>query len=110
MPLNITFPHAPVLSRLEVDASTTNAPAAIALHRSYEGDLEVRTTSTALVMVDTSLPAEDPSGEGRRWRLTRRKVRAGSILANVCFDADNAHKGLVKIRTSNADAVLSFVN
>jgi len=63
-PLDVIFAeHAPD-ALLKLDAHTSNSPAEVRLHPSFEGTLKLRTSIFA-AMVSPDLEVEDPAGRGR---------------------------------------------
>ncbi|KAF4589929.1 hypothetical protein EYR38_009224 [Pleurotus pulmonarius] len=62
-PLSVDFPVAPVNSTLSLDGKTSNAPATVSLHPTYEGRFKLITSLFTPVLEKSSV--DDPSGRGR---------------------------------------------
>ncbi|KAF8273741.1 hypothetical protein EI94DRAFT_1826128 [Lactarius quietus] len=105
-PLDINFSdHAPD-GLLRLDARTSNSPAQVSLHPSFEGTLQLRTSLFA-ANVSPDLEVEDPAGRGRTRSVNVSTIgRHSRILhGDVSWKPeDEALKpdGKVEVLTSNS--------
>ncbi|KAI8978246.1 hypothetical protein BD414DRAFT_495016 [Trametes punicea] len=77
-PLSLSVHSQPPASTLLLDASTSNAPASVALPHTYEGDVQALTSNGhAEVVCGTNAP--DPTGNGRRYVCEMTEITAGSV-------------------------------
>jgi hypothetical protein len=88
-PIKVVFDDSPVDSVLNFDAQSTNSPVHAVLHPAYEGTFSMHTTNADAVL-DDSRNVEDPSGHGRKRRL--------SIDSASNYDM---HGGLEWVRSTN---------
>ena len=108
-PLDVNFlAHAPD-GLLKLDAHTSNSPAKVQLHPSFEGTLKLR-TSVFVPTVDPDLEAVDPAGRDRT-----RSVNVSPVGRVIHADAtwlpeDEALKpdGEVKVSTSHSPLLVQL--
>ena len=100
--LSLDFPTAPVDSRLNLVARTSNAHAQVTLHPTYEGRLTVRTSNQA-AFID-SKPISDPAGRDRRRSVTVTNSKWGFARGLALWSGE--YMGSVDIQTSNELAEL----
>jgi hypothetical protein len=113
-PLAVNFTdHTPdVLLKLE--AHTTNSPAHVHLHPSFEGVFKLRTSVfPALVSPADDVEVEDPAGRGRTRVINVKSVGHGSgiVFGDVAWvpqDEEVASAGKVDVSTSNSPLRLSL--
>lgn len=107
-PLDVTFPAAPVDSKLHYDGRTSNSPARVSLNPAYEGTFDVKTSIfSASIKVDNTV--QDPKGEDRKRQVVSRSIRGRQVTGYVrWYDEDVGNLGSVKLRSSNMPAELSL--
>ncbi|KAG9227349.1 hypothetical protein CCMSSC00406_0004112 [Pleurotus cornucopiae] len=71
--LGVDFPTAPVNSTLSLDSKTSNAPATVSLHPTYEGRFDLLSSLFTPVLEKSS--ADDPSGRGRERTIESHSSR-----------------------------------
>ncbi|KAJ6572417.1 hypothetical protein DFH09DRAFT_1152897 [Mycena vulgaris] len=97
-PLKIEFPAAPWDAALVFTARTSNKPAEVTLHETYEGSLELATSQHS-----ASLTRMDESGDKRKVDYEK----AGRELKGYVYAKEaNKERGRVKVTSSNAPVVL----
>ncbi|KAF8589476.1 hypothetical protein K439DRAFT_1612703 [Ramaria rubella] len=106
-PLDVTFPDAPSspFSHLEFTGKTSNSPANIKLHATYEGSISLSTSSHSESSLLSQRNSQDPSGKGRHRTVDIRKMVKGALDAGVWWGDDSNKgegKGKVVVKTSNA--------
>jgi len=105
-PLDINFSdHAPD-GLLKLDAHTSNSPAQVHLHPSFEGTLKLRTSIFAPT-VSPDLEVEDPAGRGRTRSVNVSTIGRHSRIVHGDVEwkpEDEALKpdGKVEVSTSNS--------
>ncbi|SRR6266404_5994176 len=107
-PIEVVYVDSPVDSVLKFDAVSTNARVHAALHRAYEGTFALA-TSNAGAVVDRLRDVEDPSGQGRKRRVTRRSVERSHVFGEVEWvpSSDSNEAGSVNIVTTNSGVTLT---
>ncbi|KAJ7025636.1 hypothetical protein C8F04DRAFT_1127596 [Mycena alexandri] len=100
-PLAISIPGSPVESELHLNALTSNAAAEVKLHNTYQGAFGVSTSSQWSARV-TRLDQSDDDSRHLHFDSNRKGEVGGSIFAKE----GNKGLGEVRVRTSNAQAVL----
>jgi hypothetical protein len=105
-PLAVNFTEHPPDAVLELKAHTSNSPALVHLHPSFEGVFKLRTsTLPALVHVDDDV--EDPTDRGRKRvvhvnRVGRFASVADGDVAWIPQDEGLAPAGKVKVSTTHS--------
>ena len=105
-PLDVNFlDHAPD-GLLKLDAHTSNSPAEVRLHPSFEGTLKLRTSLFAAT-VSPDLEVEDPAGRGRTRSVDVSTIGRHSRIVHGDVEwkpEDEALKpdGKVEVSTSNS--------
>ncbi|KAJ7650782.1 hypothetical protein FB45DRAFT_888785 [Roridomyces roridus] len=97
----------PLDAVLNLQARTSNSPGQVALPVTYEGDLEVYTSNSAVNIHPSNSGAEDPAGKGRK-RVVQTAVitRGRAAKGSVYWDEANKHRGKVVLRSSNGPATI----
>ena len=100
--IKIVYDDAPVDSVLKFDAHTTNSPVHAVLHPAYEGTFCLRTTLCEVVL-DPLRDIEDPSGLGRKRRLSTHSVNKQVECGGVEWQPSKSdgQAGSVDIRTTD---------
>lgn len=103
-PLTVSFPGAPSspFSHLKLSGKTSNSPAKIKLHPSYEGSISLKTNLFTPVIVQKS--TSDPSGKGRHRNVEVRRMVKGTLEGGVWWGDDPSKeegKGTLEVSTSN---------
>ena len=108
-PINIVYDDSPVDSVLNFDAQSTNAPVHAVLHHAYEGTFSLQTTNSEVVL-DRLRNVEDPSGLGRRRRLSTQSVTKQLVYGEVEWSPSRSvgRAGSVDIKTTNSFIKLSI--
>jgi len=101
-PINIVYDDSPVDSVLNFDAQSTNAPVHAVLHHAYEGTFSLQTVNSEVVL-DRLRNVEDPSGLGRRRRLSTQSVTKQLVYGEVEWSPSRSdgRAGSVDIKTTN---------
>ncbi|KAG9105387.1 hypothetical protein FRC07_009324 [Ceratobasidium sp. 392] len=107
--LNVQFPTSPIDSLLDFDGHTTNSPADISLHASYEGSFRIK-TSNGGPEVDNE-HARDPTGKGRYRTVNVSKSSKNEVQGKIFWGHEKDHNegtetGRAVIQTSNGWARL----
>ncbi|OCH89402.1 hypothetical protein OBBRIDRAFT_732671 [Obba rivulosa] len=107
-PINITFPYAPIDSKIHVDARTWGAPVEVRAHETFEGTWSTRSSPDADLVTDMITMRPDPSGRervrnGLDWGVTAG-VREGNIYWG--HPDDSKKYGEIRLQTFNAPAQL----
>ncbi|KAF9445068.1 hypothetical protein P691DRAFT_735594 [Macrolepiota fuliginosa MF-IS2] len=106
-PLNIAFDDAPLNSILAFRASTSNSPAEVTLHPTFEGHFSLQSSLFSPV-VHRSPSVEDPAGKGRRRYIRFGNVR-NYVSGDVSWGSEDAEgRGEADIRSSNARVTLNL--
>jgi len=108
-PITIVYRDSPVDSVLNFDASSTNSPIHAVLHDAYEGEFSLLTTNSKVVL-DHLRNVEDPSGLGRKRRLSSHSVNEQDARGEVEWSPSrsNGRAGSVDIKTTNKMVKLSI--
>jgi len=111
-PLAVNFTEQAPDALLKLEAHTTNSPAHVHLHPSYEGTFKLRTSIfPALVSPDEDV--EDPAGLGRKRVVNVKTVGHGPgiVYGDVAWvpqEEEVVHAGTVEISTRNSPVHLSL--
>ncbi|KAG8906112.1 hypothetical protein FRC00_012848, partial [Tulasnella sp. 408] len=99
--LNLTIPHAPVGSHIQLDGKTSNAGTYVGLPPSFEGHLSLRTSNGYAAV--RNLQREDPSHHGFQRTLVIDKRSARSLDGRVWWGPEKDHRdlGYAKVTTTN---------
>lgn len=104
-PLEVNFLDQAPDSLLKLDAYSSNSPAGVRLHPSFEGIFELKTSIFPSV-VTPDVDVEDPAGRGRKRTINVKAGRGGWIVhgdaAWVPEDPELAPAGKVKVSTKNS--------
>ena len=100
-PLHLQFFDAPVDSALGLQAETSNSPAEVSLHKTFEGEFELASSLFFVPEVQWH-PVDDPAGRGRERRVSVGQVSRSHVRGNVGWDEDGGRRGDVSVKTSNA--------
>jgi len=109
-PLTINFATAPVGSTLDLDASTSNSPAKVSLHSTYEGIFNL-STSIFRPQVVAAEEVEDPKGKERKRTVTIDRINGHNKVDGKVFWGDEEKseaEGVVKVHTSNSPLILKL--
>ncbi|KAJ3531475.1 hypothetical protein NM688_g7570 [Phlebia brevispora] len=79
----LTCVDAPVDSVLELSARTSNRPVTLAMHKTFEGNLSLRTSAGFSININHDSTAEDPAGRGRTREVDLTMVGRGTIEGTV---------------------------
>ncbi|KAF7289248.1 hypothetical protein MIND_01386300 [Mycena indigotica] len=111
--LTTTIKSLPIDGKLKLEARTSNSLAQVALPLTYEGGFSLATSNAATLVQRRGSSERDPkcpdSGEceGQRSRtVSTRMVRKTSAAGVVHWDAKNAQRGDVSLKTSNGGVTL----
>ncbi|KAI0305350.1 hypothetical protein B0F90DRAFT_1815577 [Multifurca ochricompacta] len=94
-PLDVKFSDHAADATLKLDARTSNSPAKVHLHPSFEGTFKLR-TSIFGVNVNPDVKVEDPAGRGRKRRVNVKTIGRGARI--VHGDAAWVSEETIKIR------------
>ena len=101
-PLALTVVDAPLEHTLALNARTSNSPARVTLHTTYEGTFEARSSRWFRPTVEWDAEAKDPAGEGRNRRVQVRRVRGESVEGSAAWAEGGEERGHVVVETSNS--------
>ncbi len=106
--LDINFKDAPVLSQLIFKGRTNNAYASAELHETYEGSYSLSTSRSEKIALVVDDRKNDPTGKGRKRRVTRRVSKRGHVDGNVVWDEVGGKRslGFVELTTTNGPVQL----
>ena len=90
-PLKLVFVDAPVDSILFVAAGTSNSPAQVRLHETYEGSFMLRGSTFFPPTVEWREGVQDPAGHGRE-RTVETKIINDSLVTGDVFWGEKAKK------------------
>ncbi|KAF9471939.1 hypothetical protein BDN70DRAFT_887570 [Pholiota conissans] len=115
-PVDISFLTAPLDSSLQVKAVTTNSPAIVNAHPTYQGGFFLDNEGPELH--ENRGAVVDPSGEGRERRFEYTAVRQDLVAGKVFwgesprprphFPWPNIFEEMIRVSTTNSPAVLNF--
>ncbi|PFH47474.1 hypothetical protein AMATHDRAFT_67678 [Amanita thiersii Skay4041] len=105
-PLRLHFLDAPLNSKLALTARTSNSPAQVTLHPTYEGGFQVSTSNMRPNAFARS-GIEDPSGRGRQ-RDVQISRSWSQVTGSVSWSDEGRSRGRVVLSTSNSPASLEF--
>ncbi|KAI0753380.1 hypothetical protein C8Q80DRAFT_1249886 [Daedaleopsis nitida] len=101
-PLTLTFVDAPADSTLSMTASTSNAPAHVTVHKTFEGSFDLASSSGFRPEVEWA-PVGDPAGHNRTRRVVLDMARkASGKRGTVSWEETGKAKGRVVVETTNA--------
>lgn len=103
--LDVSFRDAPLDSTLNHRAATSNSPAEVTLHPTFEGHFSL--DSSLFTPVVHEHRVEDPSGKDRKRVIRYRNVR-GFVDGDVSWVGNGEGKGKVAVKTSNARVTLNL--
>lgn len=107
--VEVSFPIAPLHSILHLDASTSNAPVNVSLHKTFEGEFSLYTPG-GRPMVRYGQGIADPAGAKRRRDVYFDRDRRGIVFGKVLWEP--RHKtlnlGSATLRSLNTDIFLSM--
>jgi len=98
--VTLEYPDMPINAVLRSDARSSNAEAIVKLHSAFEGSFEAVTSNGAARLKE--LPAEDPSGLGRR-RVVKQTRAKSNARGSVYWGEDGRREteGRATVITSN---------
>ncbi|KAJ7263960.1 hypothetical protein C8J57DRAFT_1183375 [Mycena rebaudengoi] len=98
--LNVDFPSSPPDSALDLTARTSNAAVSVTLHEAYEGSFALDTSNAK-----SSLRRLNPDEKGR---VVSCAEHGRGLRGEVYWKKNNAHRGDVRVTTSNGPVVLAL--
>lgn len=103
-PLKLAVVDAPVDSTLFASAATSNSPAQVKLHETYEGSFSLLGSRFFRPVVEWNEDAEDPAGRGRERTVKVNAVKDSSVTGDVFWGKSDAKErpGTVSVGTSNS--------
>ncbi|PIL33769.1 hypothetical protein GSI_04394 [Ganoderma sinense ZZ0214-1] len=103
-PLKLAFVDAPADSVLHADAGTSNSPAQVRLHETFEGAFSLMASAFLRPVVEWKRDAEDPAGRGRERTVKVNAVKDSLVTGNVFWGEQEGMKrrGTVRVATSNS--------
>jgi hypothetical protein len=105
---DVTFQDAPVDSVLVYKGTTSNSPAELSLHPTFEGHFLLTSGSQWFNPVVHESQPDDPSGKGRSRVVQYRNLR-GSVDGDVYWGSESVDsQGVANVRTSNAKVTLNL--
>lgn len=106
-PLNVAFRDAPVDSLLAYRGSTSNSPANVSLHSTFQGHFTLATHSAWLNPIIHQHWVDDPTGRGRNRSVSYRDFQ-GYAIGDIVWGNTGGANGEVDLATSNARLTLDF--
>ena len=106
-PLDVAFRDAPIDSLLAYRGSTSNSPANVLLHPTFQGHFTLATHSAWLSPVIHQHQVDDPAGKGRNRFVSYRNLQ-GYAMGDIVWGNTDGEKGEVDLATSNARLTLDF--
>ncbi|CAL1712286.1 unnamed protein product [Somion occarium] len=108
--IDVTYPSAPVDSRLAFIGHSSNAPVRAKLHPTYEGSFSLRTSSFEKPTVQHDSHAPDPAGRGRTRTVNVHRMGRGITEGDVKWtgNENRAELGTVQLSTTNAAVRLTL--
>lgn len=106
-PLDVAFRDAPIDSLLTYRGSTSNSPANIFLHPTFQGRFTLATHSAWSNPIVHQHWVDDPAGRGRTRLVTYRNLR-GYVQGDITWGDADGEKGEVIVDTSNAGLTLDL--
>jgi len=106
-PLDVAFRDAPVDSLLAYRGSTSNSPANVLLHPTFQGRFTLATHSAWLNPIIHQHRVDDPAGRGRNRFVSYRNLQ-GYVRGDIVWGNTDGEKGDVDLATSNARLTLDF--
>lgn len=106
--LELAFPAAPVDSTLYVKAETSNSPASVKVHPTYEGGFSLRTSQYTPTIEKEE--RRDPSGRGRVREVWTSTVRKGFMQGSVEWvpSGEGRASSHIDLKSSNAGVTLKL--
>ncbi|OAX40225.1 hypothetical protein K503DRAFT_687958 [Rhizopogon vinicolor AM-OR11-026] len=96
--VSLEYTDMPVNAVLKSETKSSNAGASVKLHSAFEGSFEVATSNAAAILKE--LPAEDPSGQGRRRAVSQRRDKF-SARGSAYWSEGRQIEGRATVKTSN---------
>ncbi len=100
-PLSLTFVDAPVDSSLSLAASTSNSPARVVLHKTYEGTFDLASSLVFRPEVEWS-PVNDPTERDRHRRVRLDATKGTRVHGGVSWEEGGEDRGSAVIETTNS--------
>ncbi|KAG2153221.1 hypothetical protein DEU56DRAFT_773780 [Suillus clintonianus] len=97
-PVTLEYTDVPVDSILRSETRSSNAAMSVKLHSTFQGSFDVDTSNAAAMLKE--LPVEDPSGQGRRRKVTQRRERY-RLRGSAYWGESKEIEGHATIKTSN---------
>ncbi|XP_006461438.1 hypothetical protein AGABI2DRAFT_178597 [Agaricus bisporus var. bisporus H97] len=104
--LDFSFLEVPLYSTLHHQASTSNSPATVTMHPTFEGRFSLASSSLFTPVINEHR-VEDPYGKDRHRIVTRRTFR-GLVEGDVSWGGDTKGDGSVHVSTSNGKLTLNL--
>lgn len=104
-PVTLEYTGMPINSTLRSETHSSNAAMSVKLYSTFEGSFDVGTSNAQAIL--NELPAEDPSGEGRRREVTHRRERY-RLQGSAYWDKKKDIVGYATVRTSNGRVKLTI--
>ncbi|PIL33801.1 hypothetical protein GSI_04426 [Ganoderma sinense ZZ0214-1] len=101
-PLTLAVVDAPVEHALTLKARTSNSPARVTLHPTYEGAFDVQSSKWFRPTVEWDAEAHDPAGKDRRRSVQVKRVRGESVKGSAAWEEGGEERGEVEVDTSNS--------
>ncbi|KAK7690183.1 hypothetical protein QCA50_006834 [Cerrena zonata] len=107
--VNVVFPSAPVDSKLDLIAHSSNGPVWAKLHPTFDGSFSAYTSSFAQPTLQYDRNTEDPAGRDRQRDVTVHRQGRGVIEGEVHWSGGQVEtSGKVQLQTSNAGIRLNI--
>lgn len=109
-PVGLKFPTSPLDPIINIKAITSNGPATVDTHPTFQGTFMLTTTDLD-VSIDQSRDTRDPSGQGRSREFEYTEIKTGSVMGQVYWGEINPPKdpfsvpGVI-IQTTNSPTTL----
>lgn len=108
-PLEVSYFSAPVDSVLNFEGHTSNSPARVVAHKTFEGSFFLRSSTWFPVTVDHDDTVEDPAGKGRQRSVQVNKVSRGVTEGTVAWlPTEEKEVGSIVLTSSNSPVHLAL--
>ncbi|KZT21107.1 hypothetical protein NEOLEDRAFT_803428 [Neolentinus lepideus HHB14362 ss-1] len=99
--IDLSHVDAPIDSLLDLTAQTSNSPATVNLHPTFEGAFALR-TSNAQPAIEVGRGVPDPAHRGRDRQVRQSTRQRGALQGEVFWDENRRQTGSVSLASSNA--------
>ena len=107
--VNVVVSEAPVDSKLDLVAHSSNGPIWAKLHPTFDGSFSIHTSSFARPTLQWDRNVEDPAGRGRNRDVSIHRQGRGTVEGETHWEHGKTEiSGSVQLQTSNAGIHLNL--